>query len=141
MLAGAMNPFFRGIFLIKVPRGGHFVRFPCPGHLPEPTSVPKGGSPSNRDGEPIYPEGTSSTLRAHFGHTSSTLRAHFEHTSSTLRAHFGHTSGISDIWSQIAASFGIYLLVCLLLLLGYFFLQYPALGGGGGGGRGGRRGT
>jgi len=53
MLAGAMNPFFRGIFLIKVPRGGHFVRFPCPGQLPEPTSVPKGGSPSNRDGEPI----------------------------------------------------------------------------------------
>ena len=31
------------------------------------------------------------------------------------------------IESQIAASFGIYLPVCLLLLLGYFFLEYLPL--------------
>ena len=31
------------------------------------------------------------------------------------------------IESQIAASFRFYLLLCLLLLLGYFFLGYPAL--------------
>ena len=39
------------------------------------------------------------------------------------------------IESQIGASFGFYLLLSLLLLLGYFFLDYTALGGRRGGPR------